>query len=167
APVVQGYGLTETCAGGTFSDYDDTSVGRVGAPVPCSYVKVHIRLEHFWYQLIDWPEGGYLVTDSPMPRGEIIIGGPNVTPGYFKSEEKTKEVYKVNLCQKEETVQEVHESLFKVGKQARLDKFEIPAKIKLIPEPWTPETGLVTAALKLKREVTRKAYADDLAKLYA
>ncbi|RRT83281.1 hypothetical protein B296_00011474 [Ensete ventricosum] len=156
APVVQGYGLTETCAGGTFSDYDDTSVGRVGAPVPCSYVKVHIRLEHFWYQLIDWPEGGYLVTDSPMPRGEIIIGGPNVTPGYFKSEEKTKEVYKVKGI-----------SYLSVGKQARLDKFEIPAKIKLIPEPWTPETGLVTAALKLKREVTRKAYADDLAKLYA
>ncbi|CAL9131800.1 unnamed protein product [Musa acuminata var. zebrina] len=251
APVVQGYGLTETCAGGTFSDYDDTSVGHVGAPVPCSYVK-----------LIDWPEGGYLVTDSPMPRGEIVIGGPNVTPGYFKNEEKTKEVYKVDekgmrwfytgdigrfhpdgcleiidrkkdivklqhgeyvslgkveaalivspyvdnimvhadpfhsfcvalvvaaqhaleewaskeginysdfsdLCQKEETVKEVHESLFKVAKQARLDKFEIPAKIKLIPEPWTPETGLVTAALKLKREVIRKAYADDLAKLYA
>ncbi|CAL9126348.1 unnamed protein product [Musa textilis] len=251
APVVQGYGLTETCAGGTFSDYDDTSVGRVGAPVPCSYVK-----------LIDWPEGGYLVTDSPMPRGEIVIGGPNVTPGYFKNEEKTKEVYKVDekgmrwfytgdigrfhpdgcleiidrkkdivklqhgeyvslgkveaalivspyvdnimvhadpfhsfcvalvvaaqhaseewaskqgisysdfsdLCQKEETVKKVHESLFLVAKQARLDKFEIPAKIKLIPETWTPEAGLVTAALKLKREVIRKAYADDLAKLYA
>lgn len=54
-----------------------------------------------------------------------------------------------------------------MAKQARLDKFEIPAKIKLIPEPWTPETGLVTAALKLKREVIRKAYADDLGKLYA
>lgn len=40
APIGQGYGLTETCAGGTFSEYDDTSVGRVGAPLPCSYIKV-------------------------------------------------------------------------------------------------------------------------------
>lgn len=40
APIGQGYGLTETCAGGTFSEFDDTSVGRVGPPVPCSYVKV-------------------------------------------------------------------------------------------------------------------------------
>jgi long-chain acyl-CoA synthetase len=46
-------------------------------------------------QLIDWAEGGYLTTDSPMPRGEIVIGGPNVTKGYFKNEAKTSEVYKV------------------------------------------------------------------------
>ncbi|KAJ0973262.1 hypothetical protein J5N97_021221 [Dioscorea zingiberensis] len=250
APIGQGYGLTETCAGGSFSEYDDTSVGRVGAPLPCSFIK-----------LIDWPEGGYLTTDSPMPRGEIVIGGPNVTAGYFKNEEKTREVYKVDekgmrwfytgdigrfysdgcleiidrkkdivklqhgeyvslgkveaalsvspyvdnimvhadpfhsycvalvvaaqhaienwaltkgitfsdfseLCQKEETLKEVHASLVKAGKQARLEKFEIPSKIILLPQPWTPESGLVTAALKLKREVIRKTYAEDLAKLY-
>lgn len=48
-------------------------------------------------QLIDWPEGGYLTSDSPLPRGEILISGPNVTLGYFKNEEKTKESYKVGF----------------------------------------------------------------------
>jgi long-chain acyl-CoA synthetase len=57
--------------------------------------------------------------------------------------------------------------IFQAAKQARLEKFEIPVKIKLIPEPWTPESGLVTAALKLKREVIRKTYENDLAELYA
>lgn len=52
------------------------------------------------------------------------------------------------------------------GKNARLDKFEIPAKIKLLSHPWTSEAGLVTAALKIKREAIRKAFADDLARLY-
>ncbi|TVU26656.1 hypothetical protein EJB05_29210, partial [Eragrostis curvula] len=261
-PISQGYGLTETCAGGAFSEYDDSSVGRVGAPLPCSYIK-----------LIDWAEGGYLTTDSPMPRGEIVIGGPNVTKGYFKNVAKTNEVYKrlffnnvplmkddergmrwfysgdigrlhpdgcleiidrkkdivklqhgeyvslgkveaalssspyvdnimihadpfhsycvalvvaahselkdcaskqgityagfADLCQKQETVKEVLQSLAKAAKQVRLEKFEIPAKIKLIPEPWTPESGLVTAALKLKREVIKKEYEKDLAQLYS
>ena len=40
APIGQGYGLTETCAGATFSEVDDTSVGRVGSPNPCSFIKV-------------------------------------------------------------------------------------------------------------------------------
>ncbi|TYJ35630.1 hypothetical protein E1A91_A05G249900v1 [Gossypium mustelinum] len=250
-PIGQGYGLTETCAGGTFSEVDDTSVGRVGAPLPCSFIK-----------LVDWPEGGYLTSNSPMPRGEILIGGPNVTLGYFKNEEKTKESYRVDergvrwfctgdigqfhsdgcleiidrkkdivklqhgeyvslgkvetalsispyvdnimlhadpfhsfcvalvvasqqmvedwaskqgitftdfadLCEKEETIKEVHSSLAQTAKKSRLEKFEIPAKIKLISSPWTPESGLVTAALKIKREAIRRAFSEDLAKLYA
>jgi len=72
-----------------------------------------------------------------------------------------------DLCQKEEAVKEVLGSLAKAAKQARLEKFEVPAKIKLMPEPWTPESGLVTAALKLKREVIRKTNENDLAQLYA
>ncbi|XP_076886264.1 long chain acyl-CoA synthetase 9, chloroplastic-like [Bidens hawaiensis] len=250
APIGQGYGLTETCAGGAFSEYDDTSVGRVGAPLPCSYIK-----------LVDWPEGGYLTSDSPMPRGEIVVGGPNVTLGYFKNDEKTKEVYKVDergvrwfytgdigqfhkdgcleiidrkkdivklqhgeyvslgkveavlsaspyvdnimvyansfhsycvalvvasqaaveswalqkgikfddftsLCEMEETVKEVYGSLLKAAKTGWLEKFEIPAKIKLLSEAWTPESGLVTAALKLKRDVIRKTFSEELAKFY-
>ncbi|KAH7332273.1 hypothetical protein KP509_20G079200 [Ceratopteris richardii] len=258
-PIGQGYGLTETCAGASFSEWDDLTVGRVGPPVPHCYLK-----------LINWEEGGYRITDSPMPRGEIVIGGPSVTLGYFKNQAKTDEVYKIfstiqyiqvdetgmrwfytgdigqfhsdgcleiidrkkdivklqhgeyvslgkveavlivspyvdnimvhadpfhsyviailvasqpalegfarskdiqfesfeDLCEKEEAIKEVLQSLQKVAKSARLEKFEVPAKIKLLSEPWTPESGLVTAALKLKRENLRKNFSDELKKLY-
>jgi len=49
----------------------------------------------WWLQLVSWEEGGYTISDKPMPRGEIVIGGQSVTVGYFKNEEKTNEVYKV------------------------------------------------------------------------
>lgn len=250
-PIGQGYGLTETCAGATFSEWDDTTVGRVGPPIPNCYIK-----------LINWEEGGYTIMDSPMPRGEIVIGGPSVTLGYFQNQAKTDEVYKVDengmrwfytgdigqfhpdgcleivdrkkdivklqhgeyvslgkveailvvspyvenimlhadpfhsyvvalivasqtalenwakkegiqytdiadLCQKQEAVKEVLLSLQKVGKSAKLERIEIPTKIKLLSEPWTPESGLVTAALKLKRENLKKRFAEDLKALYA
>ncbi|CAI5516925.1 unnamed protein product [Closterium sp. Naga37s-1] len=84
-PIGQGYGLTETCSGGTFAEFSDTSVGRVGPPIPCCYIR-----------LVDWAEGNYRVTDQPLPRGEIMIGGPCVTPGYWKNQEATDAVYSVD-----------------------------------------------------------------------
>lgn len=62
-----------------FVVYDKTT-GRVGAPT----IGCDIRL-------VDWEEGNYRVKDKPYPRGEIIIGGSNVSLGYFKLPEKTKE----------------------------------------------------------------------------
>lgn len=71
-----------------------------------------------------------------------------------------------SLCEMSETVKEVYGSLVKAAKTGRLEKFEIPAKIKLLPDAWTPESGLVTAALKLKRDIIRKTFSDELAKFY-
>lgn len=78
--VTQGYGLTETCSAATVMDYYDRSTGRVGAPVPGCDIKLE-----------NWEEASYTVDDSPNPRGEIIIGGDNVSQGYYKIPDKTKE----------------------------------------------------------------------------
>ena len=85
-PLMQGYGLTETCAQATLMEMDDiVSTGRVGPPVQ----GVQIRL-------VNWEEGNYRVTDKPRPRGEILISGGNITAGYFKQPEKTAEEYFVD-----------------------------------------------------------------------
>jgi len=83
--VGQGYGLTETCGAATVTEVDiDFSAGRNGPPVPCCDIK-----------LVEWEEGGYSPKETP-PRGEIHIGGPAITQGYFKKEEKTKEDFYVD-----------------------------------------------------------------------
>jgi long-chain acyl-CoA synthetase len=82
-PIIQGYGLTESCAGGTVTEMDEQTLGIVGPPIACCMIK-----------LVDIPDMNYLSTDKPYPRGEIWISGDNVTLGYFKMPEKTAEDFR-------------------------------------------------------------------------
>lgn len=248
-PVGQGYGLTETCGAGTITEVSDYSTGRVGAPLICCEIKLR-----------DWKEGGYTSMDKPNPRGEIIIGGPNVSMGYFRNDEKTAEDFIIdengqrwfctgdigefhsdgclqiidrkkdlvklqageyvslgkveaalkncslvdNICayaksdqsyvisivvpnQKKLTAlaeqkgvtgswveicnnlimeSEVLREIKEVANKMKLERFEVPAKVRLSPEPWTPETGLVTDAFKLKRKELKNHYLNDIERMY-
>lgn len=51
----------------------------------------------YTFQLVSWEEGGYTISDEPMPRGEVVVGGFSVTAGYFNNEAKTTEVYQVRI----------------------------------------------------------------------
>ena len=42
-------------------------------------------------RLVDWTEGNYRITDTPNPRGELVLGGDPVTRGYYKNSNKTRE----------------------------------------------------------------------------
>jgi len=52
------------------------------------------------------------------------------------------------------------------GTAQRLAKFEIPKAVHLIAEPWTPESGLITAAMKLKRKALGDAYSSEIVNMY-
>ncbi|KAI3822111.1 hypothetical protein L1987_09692 [Smallanthus sonchifolius] len=79
--VLQGYGLTETCAGSFVSLPDEMNMlGTVGPPVP----NLDARLESV-------PEMNYDALSS-TPQGEICIRGDTLFSGYYKREDLTKEV---------------------------------------------------------------------------
>ncbi|XP_054647252.1 long-chain-fatty-acid--CoA ligase 4 [Dunckerocampus dactyliophorus] len=246
--VGQGYGLTETCGAGTISEVADNSTGRVGAPLICCEIRLR-----------DWAEGGYTSKDKPNPRGEVLIGGPNVTMGYFKYESKEEDFFldengqrwfctgdvgevhpdgclqivdrkkdlvklqageyvslgKVEsalknsslidnicvyansdqnyvisfvvpnqkrlielakrrgivasweeLCTHSDMEKEVLGEIKQVAANIKLQRFEIPAKVHLSAEPWTPETGLVTDAFKLKRKELKNHYLHHIERMY-
>ena len=231
SPLGQGWGLSETCGGGTTTHPDDTDVGVIGAPIQCAEIK-----------LVDWET--YKNANNP-PQGELWIAGPHLADGYLKLPEKTEEEFSVdergtrwfhtgdigqlqpngvlkivdrrkNLVKgkggeylsygKVESVLRasdlvdnimVHQDsdhfnpiavvtfvqdelvaamgdgapsdaeelaasdaakttllkeLKRIGLEGGMKKFEIPTFVVLEPEPWTPESDLVTAALKLKRK---------------
>ncbi|KAM7000636.1 long-chain-fatty-acid--CoA ligase 4 [Tautogolabrus adspersus] len=247
-PVGQGYGLTETCGAGTITEVADISTGRVGSPLLCCEIKLR-----------DWAEGGYTSKDQPNPRGEILIGGPNVTMGYYRNEsnnqdffvdekgqrwfctgdvgeiypdgclqivDRKKDLVKLqageyvslgkvesalkncslidNICayanseqnyvisfvvpnQKSLTAlakqrgivaaweeicthpdmeREVLKEIKEVAVNIKMQRFEIPVKVHLSPEPWTPETGLVTDAFKLKRKELKNHYLHHIERMY-
>ncbi|CAJ0829170.1 5499_t:CDS:2 [Entrophospora sp. SA101] len=82
-PILQGYGMTEACGmAGTILTPEQFTYGSVGAPVPCTEIK-----------LVDVPDAGYKSTNTPNPQGEIWLRGPTVTPGYYKNEKVTKETF--------------------------------------------------------------------------
>lgn len=254
-PVMQAYGLTETCGGGTTMLPNQTQTGVTGSLVPCCEIR-----------LVDWPEAGYRVTDTPNPRGEIYIGGDCITMGYYQLPEKTEEDFKVingiryfatgdigemsptgvlkiidrkkdlvklqggeyvslskienvlkllpfvdNCCvvanpfkincvclvvpnvnklreflaeenpelndaktdvnQELDKNKKLQEKLLKLATEHCLkqhcDRFEVPTKIKFVKEVWTPDTGLVTDSLKLKRKEIEKFYAKEIQEIYS
>ncbi|NXX88360.1 ACSL1 ligase, partial [Centropus bengalensis] len=73
----EGYGQTECTAGCSLSLPGDWTAGHVGAPMPCSLIK-----------LVDVQEMNYLAAKG---EGEVCVKGPNVFRGYLKDPEKTAE----------------------------------------------------------------------------
>ncbi|KAK3113228.1 long-chain fatty acid-CoA ligase [Teratosphaeriaceae sp. CCFEE 6253] len=81
APMISGYGLTETAAMGALMDplsWTDAALGEI----PCS---IEIKL-------VDFADAGYFSTNTP-PQGEIWIRGASITKGYLDLEKETKESF--------------------------------------------------------------------------
>ncbi|XP_072806568.1 long-chain-fatty-acid--CoA ligase 1 isoform X5 [Vicugna pacos] len=74
----EGYGQTECTAGCCLTVAGDWTAGHVGAPMPCSLIK-----------LVDVEEMNYLAAKG---EGEVCVKGPNVFQGYLKDPAKTAEV---------------------------------------------------------------------------
>jgi len=84
-PIGQGYGLTESTGAATIIWATDPTYGRVGPPISCCEIK-----------LVAWEEGGYLPTDKPHPRGEVLLHGANIAQGYYKLPDQTAESFKAD-----------------------------------------------------------------------
>merc|ERR1711935_861852 len=186
-PVRQGYGLTETCGASCTQNACDNTSSVVGPPTASTVIKLK-DWEEGSYKMGDANRA-----DIGMPRGEVLIGGPMVCMGYLVDKDKPDaEVVKKNadefstehgyrwfhtgdigqitidvptLCANKQIIAEVSKQCLAVCKP-KLVGFEIPKKIGLVAETWTPDNDLLTAAMKLKRIPIVAKHKAELDSLY-
>jgi long-chain acyl-CoA synthetase len=79
APMLIGYGLTETCANCTLMSAADFNFDSVGALTGAMTAK-----------LVDVPDAGYFAKNN---QGEILLKAKCITRGYYKNEAETKEAF--------------------------------------------------------------------------
>ena len=71
------------------------------------------------------------------------------------------------LCEDKNINEEVTKVIHEHANQTDLNRKEIPMKIKLCSDEWTPDSELVTAALKLRRKnIEEFFYKNEIKKLY-
>ncbi|XP_018025786.1 long chain acyl-CoA synthetase 9, chloroplastic isoform X3 [Hyalella azteca] len=80
----------------------------------------------------------------------------------FKDSDMTLE----HLCQDTCVNNAVLKALQAHGRRCGLSRYEIPAAVRLTAELWTPDSGLVTAALKLRRKQLGQQYRDMVRDMY-
>ena len=71
------------------------------------------------------------------------------------------------LCHSKNVIEEVLEDLSYHALVMGLEKFEIPKQIYLTGELWTPDSGMVTAAMKLKRKAIEDRYETQIDRMHA
>lgn len=70
------------------------------------------------------------------------------------------------MCNDATIINSVTTQIKNHGKRVGLNKMEIPSKVKLCHEEWVPDSGLVTAALKIRRKQIELFYQEDITKMY-
>ena len=70
------------------------------------------------------------------------------------------------LCANPQIIDAVTKDIAAVCKAAKLAKFEIPTKVILIDELWTPDNDMLTAVNKLKRKQIEEKHKAEITKVY-
>ncbi|KAI4136340.1 MAG: hypothetical protein L6R39_007826 [Caloplaca ligustica] len=81
-PMINGYGLTETCGMGALCDPSSWTSTALGEPPGSIEIK-----------LVDVPDLGYTSSHTPNPQGEIWIRGAAVTEGYLDLPHETASAF--------------------------------------------------------------------------
>ncbi|CAD7965504.1 unnamed protein product [Amoebophrya sp. A25] len=152
-PIRIGYGLTETMAIAVVGEWPDMDFGVCGPPT-----------ESCMLRLADWPDGNYLNADVfnkavGMPRGEVLIGGPLVTLGYYQDPSNPDpELVKKN---KEEYVEMNGARWFRTGDIGQINRNGVLQIIDRKKDLWKGPQGEYVALSKIENIMKLLPFVDN------
>ena len=71
-----------------------------------------------------------------------------------------------DVCNNKEVNKRVYLSIVETATTAGISKKEIPVKIRLVCDEWTPDNDMLTAAMKMKRKNVENRYRDEIQWLF-
>ncbi|TPP53890.1 AMP-binding enzyme family protein [Leishmania donovani] len=130
------------------------------------------------YLALEMLESIYGTNEITVPNGVCVLVHPHrsyITIIALTNEKLVKafmEKYKIKnsefpaILDDAEFLKMALQSLQKTARDANRCSFEVVQGVKLLNEEWTPENGVLTAAMKLKRRIINENYADVISKLF-
>ena len=95
-----------------------------------------------------------MINSSETNLSFFLISSQNKACKLYENHEKGGDKSDIKaMCKRKEINDAVIANLRECAKTGKLTKVDTPIAVHLETEPWLPETGLVTDALKLKRKV--------------
>lgn len=186
AAVAKGYFKNDELTRESFEDKDGTRwiyTGDIGEMFPDGTLKIVDRKK----DLIKLQFGEYIslgrvesiLKTCPLVDNVLVYGNSLhtflvafVSPNY----EKLLRVYQdlggndaaslKELCEDDKVAKAAEQAIMAHARERGLDKAEVPRRVKLCAEEWTPDSGLVTATFKIRRKPMQTFYQREIDELY-
>ncbi|KAH6925994.1 hypothetical protein HPB50_012933 [Hyalomma asiaticum] len=136
-----------------------------------------VKLQHGEYVALVGVEA--VLKSCPLVENAFVYGNSRynylvtfVSPNYdqllrlARSLGRTHLVTMKDLCTDAAVAGAAEQLILNYARSCDLQKAEVPRKVKLCHEEWTPDTGLVTPTLKLCRNPLQKYYESEIKALY-
>ena len=130
-----------------------------------------VKLQHGEY--ISYGKVEAILKTSPMVENICMFADPNYNFAVAVVIPSTSELATVTSLPASEAIalpevqSAVASNLEKYGLNMGLEKGECPKKVVLTLDEWTPETGLVTAAFKIRRRFIVEKYEKEIYSLFS
>ncbi len=96
----------------------------------------------------------------------LVIPNRRSVQSLAKELDKSDDTFE-QLCENSLVVETILKDITESGLQYRLNKREIPLKVRVCPEEWSPDNGMLTAAMKLKRVNIVNKYKTEIDEMFS